>query len=310
MSDGGDIPFRKPFGAYDYPYTYNQERPAYSRQDTVPIDRSTLPIAATIPANAQVPAINPSVQPVEQSSALSKVLNWTGKNVAPAIKAASPFASNIINSLRKPPMPITPTYNSPVTLSGVNMDNERARVSREINAGSAAADRTVDGNTAAAIKRFDQGTKLDRYSQIAEQENNTNAGIRNQQAQINAGIQAGNNQKLDNYHDQLTDRQIAQQREQSMNLANAGEKLTGIQNETEKRRVDLAKTQVLSTIFDKSGVLNRQRLKWKKLGIEDPLGQDYKGLEEKKFGGTLKANRFKRMRPLQPLKQIPQNTEV
>lgn len=265
---------------------------------------------------------------------LGRTLSTLKNNVPGALDAAAPYASNIINSFRRPPMPASPTLNPQVTLSQVHMDNARNDVQRNISAAGVDADRTVDGNTAAAIKRFDLGTKLDKLSAINESEANTNAGIRNQQAQINAGITEGNNRKLDDYNTSKVERSVAQQREQSMNVANAGEKMMEIKNEKEKTRVDQEKTKVMSTMFAHSGVYNRLRAQWKKMGLEDPEQNKYSDLpsennhdssnpmtpeeskavedaklSKKKLGGTISMRKLPAMRALRPMQPIGQTTK-
>jgi hypothetical protein len=116
---------------------------------------------------------------------------------------------------------------------------------------------------------------------------------------------SANNQKLDEWHDDIKEGQIAQGREQSANFANAADKLVGIRNEQEKGRVELEKANVLARLYSASGVLDRQRMAMKAAGMADPMGKDYKDLPEvpyvkpapvsgtikQRYGGYLKLKR-------------------
>lgn len=193
----------------------------------------------------------------------------------------APFASNIVNSLRTPPMPRTPTMDNLITLQAPSYENERNEVSRQINADSELASRSVDGQTAASIRLFNTGQKLDRLSGIREHEANSRIAVGNEQARVNAGIMASNNRKIDQFNESLTERDIANQREKSANLSNFSDKIVGMQNEAEKRRVDLEKTKTLSHMFDNSGVLQRLRKQKMEAGETDPFGIDYSDIKTK-----------------------------
>lgn len=201
------------------------------------------------------------------------------------LNEAQPFISNIVNAFRKPPMPKRGVPNQYVTLKPVNLDNERQGVRTQIAAANRATDRNVDGNTAEAVKAFNRGQEFENISKISERETNTNIGIGNQQAQLDLQVGSSNNAKTDKYRDELVERQIAQQRSQSENLANAGDKITMIKNEKEKAKVDLQKARVLRSVYSKSGVLSRDNAmgeQWKKDGLPDPFGEDYKWLDSAK----------------------------
>lgn len=208
--------------------------------------------------------------------------NGNAFNFSTAMNNFMPFASNVVNSFRKPPMPIEPVYNPMVTLNKVNYDNERNAASREINAANVDAERTVSGNTAQAIKLYNLGNKLNAFSNINEKESNANTQIGNTQAMINAQITAGNNAKKDEFNNSLVERQIAQQTQQAANLANFSDKYVGMQNEKEKAKVDIEKTKVLSSPYMRSGVFQAQARIWKQQGVPDPLGRNYDYLDDKR----------------------------
>lgn len=230
-------------------------------------------------------------------------VNWKGimSKISSTGQALAPFASNIANAFRKPPMPITPQLNNYQTLSKVNMDNERNRVSREVEGSSAQTDRTLDANTAARVRMSNLGTKLNAYSGIAEQERNANVGIANQQAQMDMQTDYINKERGNEYNNSLVERNIAQQSEQSANLSNAADKYIAIGNEKQKAKVDLQKTQTLGLAFSNSGVDNALRQKAKAQGLPDPYGRNYEGMDDprkdviggmKKYGGSLKMRKL------------------
>lgn len=213
----------------------------------------------------------------------------------------APFMSNIVNSFRRPPQPSVPVMAPYTTLNKIDLSAERSAVNSEASAESHSADRMLDENSAIATKQFIKGTAFGKLNSINERETNTNVGIGNAQAEINAGTSRDNTNRQNEYGVEKVERRIAQQREQSQNLANAGQKAVEIGNEERKAKVDQQKTRVLSTIFSNSGVLTRAREKMMEAGnIDDPLGMDYKdikdakkkketdGTDVKKYGGAFK----------------------
>lgn len=212
-----------------------------------------------------------------------------GQKVANVGESLAPFASNIMNAFQKPPMPALPTYDNSVTLTAPNYNNERNQVSREINGTNANLYRNLDANTAARLSQNNLGVKLNQLSAINEKENNQRAETSNRQALVNSGIQNRNNDKTDVYNQQLVERSIAQGRTQSENIANAGDKYVGIQNEKRKAKVDLEKTKTMAELFRNSGVGSRLRQQLMEDGVNDPTGQDYSDLkkDKKAAGGVI-----------------------
>lgn len=242
---------------------------------------------------------------MNNTKAPGKSMDWKGiaGRIASTGQALAPYASNIANAFRKPPMPIMPQMNNYQALSKVNMDDDRYRVNRETDASSAMTDRTLDANTAARVRSANLGTKLNSLSQISEQERNANVGIGNQQAQMDMQTDYINKERMNGYNDSLVERNIAQQNQQSTNLSNAADKYINIQNEQEKRTVDLQKTKMLGLAYSSSGVDNSLRMKAKAQGLPDPYGMDYKNIDNprkdvfgtsvsKKYGGRLPTRKL------------------
>ena len=207
---------------------------------------------------------------------LSKIFNTDTVNKAGKVaNDLSPYISNISNAFRKAPRPTIPIMDSFTNLSKIDLSNERSAVRRTTDAANKATERSVDANTAEAIKAFNRGQEFNQLSSINERQNNTNVGIGNQNAMMDAQVKASNVERWNDYGDAKTAANIADVRERSANVANAGDKFTLIQNEKRKAQVSRDNTRVLSSLFSKSGVLSRQARDWKKNGIEDPLGLDY-----------------------------------
>ncbi len=209
------------------------------------------------------------------------------QGIGSASQSLAPFASNIINSFRRPAKPGRPLLDSAPVLNRVNLDADRGQVSREINNATRLAERSLNSNTAEAVRQFNLGQKLNRFSQINQTERNTNTQIGNQQSILNAQTNASNNAKIEDYNTAMVDRSMAIQREQSANFANAADKYIGIQNEKRKADVELQKARVLSQAYAGSGVLKRQRIAARENGLPDPLGRNYEDI--KRYGGKLRT---------------------
>ena len=197
-----------------------------------------------------------------------------------------PFVSNLANMFRKPPRMARPNMDSPVTLSGVSLDDQRVNVNRQYAAADKGADQRVDENTALAFKGFNVGARLSDLNTINANETNQNTAIRNQQILANAQIESGNNKKLADWNESDTARKIVQQNEQSANLSNAMDK--SVLMDTEKRKAGLqTKYLQLMVANDKDGVLRRMI---EKIPGEDPINVNYMGTKtSNKYGGTLGA---------------------
>jgi hypothetical protein len=233
---------------------------------------------------------------VPKQSLASRVFSKANQDkMGEIVDKAAPFMSNIVNAFRKPPMPKRGTPNPYVNLQKINLQEERNAVERGTGVANKATERNVDANTAEAIKQFNKGTEFERLSQINDKERQANTGIANQQAVMDVQTTASNNDKTDDFNQALAEREVASQREQSANFANAGDKLVAIKNEKEKGRVEMEKAKVLRSVYGKSGVLKRDNAigqQWKKDGIPDPFGEDYKWLDKtdtKAYGGVLRG---------------------
>jgi hypothetical protein len=293
LAGGGNIPYIDP-----RQFTYHD--PNLDTMPPRPVDFSVASdpkfAMATVP-NWKGPGI--SMDAIKAPAGSNASGDLLGK-AADYAKSIAPFASNIVNAFRTVPKPAQPIMDDAPVFQKVDMSADRDAVSREVNAASTAADRALDGNTAEKVRQFNLGTKLNQFSSINQQERNTNVGIANQQATATAAVNARNNSKQEGYRNDLKEGQVAQQREQSQNFANAADKFIAIGNEKSKEKLDLQKATIMRSLYDRSGVLKRQGAQWKADGTPDPFGQDYKWLNNayiglpspsgsiKKFGGSIK----------------------
>lgn len=253
-----------------------------------PIAKATIPTSMSPITAAPISSNNsPNIPLPNATPAPPSFLSSLPGNIKEAGTSIAPYASNIINSFRTPPQPAAPHLDSMVTLRSPSFGNERNSAERNINADTEVAARNVDGNTGARIRMYGLSQKLDRLSEINQRDSNTRLQTQNDQSRINAGVEARNNEKLDSYSNQQVERRIAEQQQQSSNFANLSDKVTSIQNEREKRDVDLQKTRTLSTLFSKSGVGSRERQILRDMGVPDPTGKNYDDLEKKATGGQM-----------------------
>jgi hypothetical protein len=207
------------------------------------------------------------------SSPLLNTLN----TIKGGVDKAAPFLSNAINALRKPPAPTRGRMLNPVSLAKVDYSGERASIDSQTAAANKGADQGVDGQTAAAIRGANAARNFDAKGQSYEREANANSAISNQQAQLNAGIEAQNLGREDKYNDDVISMKLANQREQSQNLANASDKYVAEKNADAARALDKEKFRILSKVYS-NGIVDRinqgaygGKLKYADGGtIEDP----------------------------------------
>lgn len=223
----------------------------------------------------------------------------TSEKTGSAMRKIAPFASNIVNTFRKPPMPNRPVMENYTAVQKVDNSNELNQISREINAADKGAERVVDGNTAARIKQANLGTKLNAFSNSNAANRRENAEIATQKGYMDSQVSARNTERNNNYNRDLVEREISKQQFQSENLANAGDKLMAIQNENDKRAVDMEKTKVLMGMYRNSGVLAAERKRMKAAGMKDPTGLNWSDVPDgdvertdvfktERFGGRIK----------------------
>jgi hypothetical protein len=216
--------------------------------------------------------------------------NWRKafSTAAGGANALMPYLSNIANSFRKPPMPAAPQLVGYVSPRKVNYSDQMAEADRQVRGANLGADQTLDGNTAAAVKMGNLTQGIRAKNSIQSAEANTNAELAGRTDQLNAGISLQNAGMKNQYNQELVERQIAEQQEQSANLSNATDKYIASQNEKAKGQLDLDKLSVYKQLWQNSGVYDRLLGTMKQQGINLP-GITDDGTEKKGKGGYMKA---------------------
>lgn len=202
--------------------------------------------------------------------------SWWQKNRTKVYQAAgnlAPFASNVANAFRTPPSPMFPQLARPVTLSRISLASTRQNIVNASHAADVQADKGLDEQSAAAVRTKNLAGRLNSEGQVNEQEAFLNARQRAEATGMNMNVDMHNTGTVNAYQEQLLERQIAGQREQSQNLSNASDKQVAIANEHAKAQLDMDKLTTLSELWKKSGVYGRLRNDYRKEGV-DPTGLD------------------------------------
>lgn len=167
-----------------------------------------------------------------------------------------PYVSNVVGLFRQAPMPPTPEAEQAITPSLVRYDAARANVDRATVAANKAASRYLSGQAAGAVQAANLATQLGSYSDVAMNEANANAQIRNTAGAQNAQIAARNTERANQYQQDVLARNLAQQREASENLANFADKAVQDRARRDMMKLDKEKFDLLSRMYT-SGVLER-----------------------------------------------------
>jgi hypothetical protein len=199
-----------------------------------------------------------------------------------------PFASNLANAFRKPPTVPIPNMQSGVSLDRVNMDNDRYQVERGARAANLSNQNSLDANSAAAANSNVLAQRFNQMSQVNQTERNTNIGIANQEKLTNLSIQNQNMAKLDQVQRDNVERTLAQQREQSANLSNAGDKAMMMLQNKQARNLEADKLRYLQTV-DPYGTTTRslRESEEEKYKRYNKFLEFEKANKTKKYGGIL-----------------------
>jgi hypothetical protein len=202
-----------------------------------------------------------------------------------------PFASNLANAFRKPPTVPIPNMQSGVSLDRVDMSDDRNQIGHGVRAAYESNKTLLDPNSAAAANSYILAQRFKQMSQVNQTERNTNIGIANQEKLTNLSIQNQNMAKLDQVQRDNVERTLAQQREQSANLSNAGDKAMMMLQNKQARNLEADKLRYLQTV-DPYGTTTRS-LRESDLTEEEKYKRYNKFLEfekankTKKYGGIL-----------------------
>jgi hypothetical protein len=223
--------------------------------------------------------------PVDSTTNWSKVF---GQAMTGASKVV-PYASNIANSFRTPPLPPAPQTVNPVVLSRIDLSNARNNISRSVRGQDLNADRALNPQAAAAVRNANLAKEIEGTSQVSEQEAFLNSRQKAEQAGMNLNVDTMNATARHQADEQMMERTMAQQREQSQNLSNASDKFVQQQDQHAKEQLDLQKIGILSQMWKSSGVYDRMIKKMKDQGI-DTSGIDNSQIETHAYGGRTGAN--------------------
>jgi hypothetical protein len=192
----------------------------------------------------------------DDSTTSSSSPNWKA-----SINGTMPYLSNILNSMRKLPAPQAPTLEQTIDPNLVNFDAQRVELKRLGANTNAGLDYRVSNP---AVRQALRGQTLANIiagsNDIAGQEQNTNAGIKNQNAQANSLINARNVQSTNQFKNDLLSRSINQQRLNSENTADFSTKYGLNLRDNAMMDLENRKLDILPTLYKDSGVFDRNLL--------------------------------------------------
>src|SRR6185369_8274735 len=117
------------------------------------------------------------------------------------LKSIIPYASNVVNGFRKLPSPITSQLESPISPNLVNLDASRNAIDVDQRNLNRETDyRVANPAVAQAIKSTTFGKSILGKNQLAQEEANTNAQIKNQTNQFNQGVQVRNIERQNQFN--------------------------------------------------------------------------------------------------------------
>lgn len=174
------------------------------------------------------------------------------------LNSAVPYASNFVNAFRKLPMPYEPQQETYISPSLVNYSGARANAAAELGNYNRETDYKVAQHTLAqGLKAKALAGSIANLNNLAMQEGNTNAFIKNQTNQFNQGIQARNLQRIQDYNDSLLSRSLKQQELNSENIANLSDKYQMQQRDKNLYELEQRKLGIIPKFYD-TGVYGRQ----------------------------------------------------
>lgn len=230
---------------------------------------------------------------------------FNGRGLINAADAITPYVSNIANALRKTPRPKPPMPVSATSVTSPSLAGERVEIDRSIRGLNNGADASLDANTANAVKTGNlvQGFRAKGQSFATEEKMRMDA--KNATNQANAGIEAFNAQRGDQFDMNKLGMQIATARESSQNIANFADKRIQEIARRDAMGLDKTKFDILSKMYG-SGVLDR--LVKKVNGSDQVSNEDLDQILHgpKANGGALLTNdRFPRKVKLRAIPNTP-----
>ncbi len=203
------------------------------------------------------PRIQAGMSPVEAEEALRRLRFERGlKNGVSQLENIAPYASNIINSFRRAPRPTVPRPYQYNRLTPVSYGASRAEAERAVYGANQGLN-ALGENAATAVRTANLTQGIRSVNQINEAEANENAQISNRVGVLNTQIANSNVDNLNRFDDMNVNAQMIDVQQQSANMANAADKYIAIRNQQRLADLEGQKFQVLSKIYEESGVLDR-----------------------------------------------------
>ena len=196
------------------------------------------------------------------------------------------YGSDVVGLLRKYPNVPSPELNSEIRLNRVNLSGDRVQAGSDFK-NALAGTENLSSNVSAGIRGNLLAKKYQMNNDISQRENLANVDISNREALTNAEINQQNKGLLNQYNQNVADRNVAIQNANQSYLGNINEKMLLDKREDNQRKLDLAKLYINSSIADE-GVRKRVNETTGLNGILDEGKKYLQGYLPKKNGGKLK----------------------
>lgn len=195
-----------------------------------------------------------------------------------------PYASNLVNSFRKLPLPPNPILENTIAPSYVNYDADRAQIGQAARSSLLGIDyKVANPAVASAIKASTIGSTISGLNNIAQTEKNTNANITNQNNYLNSTILARNVERQNSYNQDLLSRSLKQQQLQGENLSNLADKYQMERRDNRLMELEADKNKILTEKYKDSGAFMRQ--------LADEYLKEMQRLNGNRYGGLLRKQK-------------------
>jgi len=196
------------------------------------------------------------------------------------------YGSDVVGLLRKYPNVPSPELNSEVRLNRLSLSGDRTQANSDFK-NALIGTENLSPNISAGIRGNLLAKKYQMNNDISQRENLANVDISNREALTNAEINQQNKGLLNQYNQNVADRNVAIQNANQSYLGNINEKMLLDKREGNQRKLDLAKLYINSSIADE-GVRKRVNETTGLNGILDEGKKYLQGYLPKKNGGKLK----------------------
>ncbi len=168
------------------------------------------------------------------------------------LNSLMPYASNLVNGMRKLPQPIMSPTETPITPELVNYDAARNAIDvDQRNLNKETDYRVSNPAVAQALKAASLGQAIQGRNSLAMGEANANADIKNRTKIVNQGILGRNIQRRADFNDKLVGRNIEQQNLLSENVANISDKYQLSERDRNLMSLEERKLSYLPEFYEK-----------------------------------------------------------